>query len=492
MPAKSIGGLCPACLMQQGIGSRVESQIATEAAESHSGQGRREPLSVAQVQSCFPNLEIIQLLGQGGMGVVYKARQPQLDRFVALKLLPDEAGRDPAFAERFSREAKALARLNHPNIVGVYDFGQAGGHYYLTMEFVDGMTLRQLEQTKKLSPEEALTIAPRICDALQYAHDEGVVHRDIKPGNILVDKKGRVKIADFGLAKMLGQETKDFSLTGEHAIMGTPHYMAPEQMTQSKTVDHRADIYSLGVVVYEMLTGELPVGRFAVPSKKVHIDVRLDEVVLKALESDPEMRFQRVSDVKSELDSITGQIDSLPPHIRRMLGFEYKSKRTWLGLPLVHITTRPDSVTGKTKTARGVFAFGGKAFGVLAFGGVARGIFACGGIAQGVFAIGGVAMGVISYGGIAVALLMATGGLALASIAIGGIEAGLLAFGGGGFSAFPVQGPEAGAFAVWFTHYFIETKFLAVMMVVVNICWVIPLFVMLSFKRRYEKNELGL
>jgi hypothetical protein len=304
------------------------------------------------------------------------------------------------------------------------------------------MTLRQLEHTKKLSPEEALAIAPRICEALQYAHDEGVVHRDIKPGNILVDKKGRVKIADFGLAKMLGQEHQDFSLTGEHAIMGTPHYMAPEQMTSSKTVDHRADIYSLGVVVYEMLTGELPVGRFAAPSKKVQVDVRLDEVVLKALESDPELRFQRVSDVKSELDSITGQIESLPPHVRRMLGFEYQSKRTWMGLPLVHITARVDPVTGKTKTARGVFAFGGKAVGIIAFGGVARGIVACGGIAQGVLAVGGVAMGLVAYGGISLALLMATGGVALATIAIGGLEAGLFAFGGGGFSVFPCAVPR--------------------------------------------------
>lgn len=492
LTVRSTGGLCPACLLRQGIGSRIDSQMATKTADSSAVGGRPESLSVAQVQACFPNLEIIELLGQGGMGVVYKARQPQLDRFVALKLLPDEAGRDPAFAERFSREAKALARLNHPNIVGVYDFGQAGGHYYLMMEFVDGMTLRQLEQTKTLSPEEALTIAPRICDALQYAHDEGVVHRDIKPGNILVDKKGRVKIADFGLAKMLGQEGRDFSLTGEHAIMGTPHYMAPEQMSSSKTVDNRADIYSLGVVIYEMLTGELPVGRFAAPSKKVQVDVRLDEVVLKALESDPELRFQRVSDVKSELDSITGQIESLPPHIRRMLGFEYKSKRTWLGLPLLHISLRLDPVTGKTRTARGVFAFGGKASGIFAFGGVARGIVACGGIAQGVLAVGGVAIGLVTYGGVALALLMATGGIALGTIALGGLNAGLLAYGGAGFSLLTVQGPEASSLAVWFTKYILETKLFIAIMVAVNFSWVIFLLAMLYFKRRYEKKELGL
>jgi len=489
LPGNAAGGLCPACLLRQGIGSRVESEIATQAAETRSGPSRPEPMTLHDVQKCFPNLEIVQLLGQGGMGVVYKARQAQLDRFVALKLLPDEAGRDPAFAERFSREAKALARLSHPNIVAVYDFGQAGGHYYLMMEFVDGMTLRQLEQTRKLSPEEALTIAPRICEALQYAHDEGVVHRDIKPGNILVDRKGRVKIADFGLAKILGQESKDFSLTGEHAVMGTPHYMAPEQMTSSRNVDHRADIYSLGVVVYEMLTGELPVGRFAPPSKKVHVDVRLDEVVLRALESDPELRFQRVSDVKSELDSITGQIESLPPHIRRMLGFEYKSKRTWHGLPLLHVCNRLDPVSGRVQEAKGVFAFGGKATGFFAFGGRARGFFACGGIAQGVIAVGGVAMGGLSFGGLALALLAATGGIAVSVLAIGGLAAGVLAYGGLFFSWFPVVGPDTGPFAEWIRVNYLESRLPLLLLIFINLCWVAPTIFMAFFQRKIRREE---
>src|ERR1051325_381989 len=135
-------------------------------------------------------------------------------------------------------------------------------HYFL-MEYVDGPNLRQVEQAGKLSPREALQIIPQICTALQFAHDEGIVHRDIKPENILLDKKGRVKIADFGLAKILGQEAKDFRLTGARDVMGTPHYMAPEQVEKPQEVDHRADIYSLGVVFYEMLTGELPLGKFA-------------------------------------------------------------------------------------------------------------------------------------------------------------------------------------------------------------------------------------
>ncbi len=138
------------------------------------------------------------------MGVVYKARQKTLNRFVALKLLAPERVHDPKFAERFTREAQALAALNHPNIVTIYDFGQAGGFYFLLMEFVDGVNLRQLLRARKFTPEEALAIVPPLCDALQFAHDRGIVHRDIKPENLLLDKAGRVKVADFGIAKMLG------------------------------------------------------------------------------------------------------------------------------------------------------------------------------------------------------------------------------------------------------------------------------------------------
>jgi predicted Ser/Thr protein kinase len=262
------------------------------------------PPSLEELARQFPQLEILELLGQGGMGIVYKARQTRLDRLVALKILPVEAGRDPAFAERFAREARALAKLAHPNIVTVYDFGESEGRFFLLMEFVDGVNLRHLLRDKRLKPEEALQVVPQICEALQYAHEQGVVHRDIKPENILVDKRGHVKIADFGLAKLLGPKAVDSALTGSQQIMGTLHYMAPEQMEKPLTVDHRADIYSLGVVFYEMLTGELPLGRFAPPSQKVQVDVRLDEVVLRALEKEPERRYQHASDVKESVDII--------------------------------------------------------------------------------------------------------------------------------------------------------------------------------------------
>jgi serine/threonine protein kinase len=257
LPSGTLAGLCPACLLKQGV---ADTATQPESAPF-------QPPSVEEVARLFPQLEIVGFLGKGGMGAVYQARQPALDRLVALKILPPQAGGGTGFAERFNREARALARLNHPNIVGVYEFGQVNGLPFFIMEFVDGLNLRQLEHAGKLSPREALQIVPQICEALQFAHDEGIVHRDIKPENILVDKKGRVKIADFGIAKILGPE-RDVTITETKGAIGTPHYMAPEQLENPASVDHRADIFSLGVVFYEMLTGELPLGKFSPPSSR--------------------------------------------------------------------------------------------------------------------------------------------------------------------------------------------------------------------------------
>ncbi len=264
-----------------------------------------EPPTVGRLAELFPTLEIIELIGAGGMGAVYKARQSGLDRLVALKILPEEFGHDVKFALRFTREARTLAKLSHPNIVSVFEFGHVEDTYYFLMEFVDGSTLRDVVKAGQLAPEHALAIVPHLCDALQYAHDKGIVHRDIKPENILIAVDGSVKIADFGLSRILGNENGQEMLTGTHQVMGTPRYMAPEQMEGSHGVDHRADIYSLGVVFYEMLTGELPIGRFAAPSQKVEIDVRLDEVVLRTLEKEPQRRYQHASQIKSDVQSIT-------------------------------------------------------------------------------------------------------------------------------------------------------------------------------------------
>ena len=304
-------GLCNDCLLAVGLGSVVDATAAGRDA-------RFVPPEVSEIAPYFPQLDISELLGCGGMGAVYKARQKNLDRLVALKILPPDIGSAPAFAERFAREAKALAKLNHPNIVTLYEFGQAGELFYFLMEYVDGVNLGQLLRSGRVSPREALAIVPQICDALQYAHDAGIVHRDIKPENILLDRKGRVKVADFGLAKLVGSASLDgtngtngtdgqgevVTTTEAGHVMGTPQYMAPEQVAHPSDVDHRADIYSLGVVFYQMLTGELPKGDFVAPSKKVVVDVRLDEVVLRAMERRPELRYQQVSDVKTMVETI--------------------------------------------------------------------------------------------------------------------------------------------------------------------------------------------
>jgi tRNA A-37 threonylcarbamoyl transferase component Bud32 len=305
-------GLCPQCLLKGVISSAHDAARSGPAQATTPYDGPAAP-SVETLAPLFPQLEILELIGQGGMGAVYKARQPSLDRLVAVKVLPPEAGRDPAFAERFNREARALARLSHPNIVAVHDVGQASEYYFFVMEYVDGVNLRQVLRDGQLTPEQALRIVPQICDALQYAHEEGIVHRDIKPENILLDRKGRVKIADFGLAKLLGRDTGNFTLTGSRQVMGTLYYMAPEQVERPLEVDHRADIYSLGVVFYEMLTGQLPVGHFPMPSEKAGTDAFLDEVVLHALEREPERRYQHASDVKTDVEAPTRQATRLVP-----------------------------------------------------------------------------------------------------------------------------------------------------------------------------------
>jgi tRNA A-37 threonylcarbamoyl transferase component Bud32 len=271
---REFGGVCPKCLLQ---------------------------FSEEQDAPAFPNLEIIEMVGQGGMGVVYKARQRNLDRIVALKVLSPQLSDDPEFVERFTREAKALAQLNHPNIVAIHDSGIHDHVPYLVMEFVDGTPLRNVLASGKLTPDKALEVIPQVCDALQYAHANGIVHRDIKPENILIDRQGRVKIADFGLAKLSVEQSK---LTQSGFVLGTPRYMAPEQFEPAGRVDHRADIYSLGVVFYEMLTGEVPMGRFKPPSAKADVDRRLDPVVLKSLEREPEDRYQSANEVKDQVANL--------------------------------------------------------------------------------------------------------------------------------------------------------------------------------------------
>jgi serine/threonine protein kinase len=287
------GGLCPRCLLGRLV-------VPTQARD---GVEAGEPFSIEELAPSFPQLEILECLGRGDMGVVYKARQKSLNRVVALKLIAPERAGDGEFARRFEKEAQVLAALNHPHIVAVYDFGQAGGFYFLLMEYVDGINLRQLLASRRLSPDEALSIVPPVCEALQCAHAMGIVHRDIKPENLLLDRQGVVKIADFGVAKMIASgEDMDFNVAQASMAFGSADYAAPEQK-DAATLDHRADIYSLGVVLYEMLTGDRPGKSWEPPSRRVRVDIRIDQIVLRALEQSPERRFATAEEFRTQVEA---------------------------------------------------------------------------------------------------------------------------------------------------------------------------------------------
>lgn len=293
LPEDAPKGLCPPCLLQA---------ATVPASKSSSNQHRFEVPEIGDLAGLFPEFEILELVGRGGMGAVFKVRQISLNRTAALKILPDEFSDDPTFAARFSREAQTLAALDHSNIVTVYDFGERSGHHFILMELVEGADLSDVIEMGGIGVEEARELVPQICDALQYAHDQGVIHRDIKPSNILLSPEGRVKLTDFGLAKFAQAEFYDVSLTATDTALGTPIYMAPEQL-EAGEADHRSDIYALGVVIYQLLTGKLPHGNFKPPSELVRSPKYFDDIVHRAMESVPEDRYQDASEVKSGIQS---------------------------------------------------------------------------------------------------------------------------------------------------------------------------------------------
>jgi serine/threonine protein kinase len=301
VPADAPGGHCPACLLRQALPPGAPPGSAGQAPDEQ------------ELSRLLPQFTILERIGSGGMGWVYRVRQRGLERLAALKIMAPGLATDPAFVERFTREGQALARLQHPNIVSVYDFGETGGFCWLLMEYVDGVNLRQVMASGGLSPAEALRIIPEVCAALGYAHGRGVLHRDIKPENILLDAAGRVKIADFGVARLCGGERAGSSLTQSGVSLGTPVYMAPEQIERPQDVDHRADIYSLGVVFYEMLTGGLPLGRFPAPSETPGVDDRLDPVVFRTLEKQRERRYQTAGEMQTQVEAVQAGPSPVPP-----------------------------------------------------------------------------------------------------------------------------------------------------------------------------------
>ncbi|HKW14823.1 MAG TPA: serine/threonine-protein kinase, partial [Candidatus Krumholzibacteria bacterium] len=276
--------------------------------------------------------EIVEKLGQGGMGEVYRAHDSKLARDVALKVLPDDAARDPERHARFVREARSIAALKHPNIVTVYSVEEADGVTFLTMELVEGRSLSELIPGDGLRLDRFFDHAIPLSDAIGFAHERGITHRDLKPGNIMVDRDGRLKVLDFGLAKVLslgsGLETAETVVrthdTAAGRILGTPAYMSPEQ-AEGKNIDHRSDIFSLGIVLYEMATGKRPfegdtpistISSILKDQPKSVSDLKpanpreLGRIISHCLEKDPERRFQTAKDVRNELEGLRREVDS--------------------------------------------------------------------------------------------------------------------------------------------------------------------------------------
>lgn len=289
-PSSGLEGLNPLGLMDGVLGGQATDW---------------EPPAPESLEEVFQGFRDFRFIDRGGMGAVYAAVQESLNRRVAVKVLPPELVEDEVFMQRFKQEAHLLARLQHPHIVSVYDFGVTStGYHYIVMEFVEGVSLMEILRREQPTPSRAVTMVCQVCEALEYAHGRGVIHRDIKPGNILIDERGLVRVADFGLAKnqMRDQSTTTGSRT--RGFIGTISYASPEQRRKDARVDLRSDLFSLGVTLYELLTGCLPVGVFELASKKAGTPLLLDKIIHRCLQEDPKGRYQSAADLRRDLAKV--------------------------------------------------------------------------------------------------------------------------------------------------------------------------------------------
>lgn len=270
------------------------------------------PPLAEDLEPYFPGYRDFAFIDRGGMGAVYSATQTSLDRKVAIKVLPPDLGEDPLFVDIFQSEARLLARLQHPNVVAIYDFGRSElGLLYIVMEYVEGISLLEmLKREGALKPVRAFKIAAQVCDGLQFAHDRGVIHRDIKPTNILIDDSDSVRVADFGLAQGLQLGKPSLTPRGRMLRVGTPVYSAPEQMKPGAVVDGRADVYSLGVTLYEMLTGKLPSVPLKAPSKVAEVPSMVDKIILQAMDPDPDCRPESAVDMSASLRKVAKRLST--------------------------------------------------------------------------------------------------------------------------------------------------------------------------------------
>lgn len=310
---------------------------------------------IDQLAPLFPAYHIECLIATGGMGAVYRAVQKSLDRTVAIKILPREFSQDPNFCTIFEAEAKSMARLNHPNLIGVYDFGEVNGMLFIIMEFVPGQSLFHSTHAQAIDPKEVMRLISAVCSGLAHAHENGIIHRDIKPSNILLDLQNEPKIGDFGLAHSVGTGHQEGA-----EIYGTPGYTAPEVVNNPKSVNHRADIFSIGVLLHELLTGKLPADDPRPASQIAHCDPRFDAIIRRATAEVPEARYANAHQIIADISNIQNQITSAAAHPARPTARHGATGP----LPKAHsMPARPSprrgrSVPVKKKSSGGSMAYG--------------------------------------------------------------------------------------------------------------------------------------